>query len=158
LAPERRVKSLAMVLFSSRLRLRFGRSVNGRPAGSFPTSMRFLQGTPPETDYSSWNETILSSVQTSKSCISETSLWPHNGVPSLDKLIFAGKAGTGFDLMTSHDLVARLRELECRAAVPRGPTARRRLGRTEAGGGFGIHCLDPGRPGETSIVQGVAGG
>jgi ATP-dependent DNA ligase len=75
------------------------------------------------THYPSRNETILSSVQTSKSCISETSLWPHNGVPSLDKLIFAGKAGTGFDLNTGRDLVGRLRELERSdppfAAVPR---------------------------------------
>jgi hypothetical protein len=75
------------------------------------------------THYPSRNETILSSVQTSKSCISETSLWPHNGVPSLDKLIFAGKAGTGFDLKTGHDLVVRLRELVRSdppfAAVPR---------------------------------------
>ena len=28
------------------------------------------------------------------------------------KLIFAGKAGTGFDLKTGHDLVTRLRKLE----------------------------------------------
>jgi bifunctional non-homologous end joining protein LigD len=38
-------------------------------------------------------------------------------------LVFAGKAGTGFDLKTGHDLVARLRKLERPdppfAAVPR---------------------------------------
>ncbi len=77
------------------------------------------------------------------------------------KLVFAGKAGTGFDLKTGHELVARLRELECPdppfAAVPRAYQQGSPLGRAEAGGGDRFHELDRRPSAAPSFLRRAAG-
>jgi len=78
------------------------------------------------------------------------------------KLIFAGKAGTGFGLTAGRELAERLGKNRARHAAlrlgPAGLPPRRPLGRPAPGGGGNLHHLDRGPPPASPVLRGVAGG